>query len=451
MKRWVARELGRSLQARDLGGRQGLPAWDSPISPAPAPARQALEASLARSKRTAQSAALQPSATNGTPRVMFAVQGLKGGGVEEVVLVLVEGLLARGASVAIAAASESGLTYERAINLNVPVYLAHDARTLRQAVSDFQPDVFNSHQAPHQVALSAIAGGTTYVETVHNWPMAWPDAEKRMFAQRASSATAIVAVSQPVARQLPTIATEKAPPIAVIPNAVVPRELPGIDRPVARAALGVPDDAFLFVSLARFSDQKNTLGLLRAFEQVASARPNGHLLIAGDISDRIYLAHVVRAVEKSSFAGQIHLRDYSPFPEALLLAADAFVLNSFWEASSLASMEALCAGVPAVLSDTGDARSLLGGDPRRGVLVGNPAGPAPTAKAIRTARFDPHQANSDQLRRTLIDVVDNGCLSAERRSALISESLERFGPDRMIEQHLSVLTESASGAPLPRL
>ena len=53
-------------------------------------------------------------------------------------------------------------------------------------------------------------------------------------------------------------------------------------------------------------------------------------------------------------------------PPHLLAAADGFVLDSFFEGWSLASMEALFAGVPMVLSEVGGAREQIGDDPSVG-------------------------------------------------------------------------------------
>ena len=58
----------------------------------------------------------------------------------------------------------------------------------------------------------------------------------------------------------------------------------------------------------------------------------------------------------------------------LLAGADAFALEFFFEGWSLASVEALFAGLPVVLIKVGWAREQVGDDQRRGLVVSNPLG-----------------------------------------------------------------------------
>ncbi|MGO8610190.1 glycosyltransferase, partial [Rhizobium johnstonii] len=60
----------------------------------------------------------------------------------------------------------------------------------------------------------------------------------------------------------------------------------------------------------------------------------------------------------------------------LLTAADAFVLDSFFEGWPVAATEAAAFGHPVILSDVGGARELVDRDPRRSVLIPNAAGAA---------------------------------------------------------------------------
>jgi glycosyltransferase involved in cell wall biosynthesis len=150
-------------------------------------------------------------------------------------------------------------------------------------------------------------------------------------------------------------------------------------------------------------------------------------------------------------ADRIHLRDHAPWPGALLAAADGFVLDSFFEGWSLASMEALAAGLPVVLSDVGGAREQIG-EGERGYLVGNPVGDplAVDWNSIRAALFAA-QPNRDELVGAMSAMVQARDDWRSRREALRAESAVRFHPDRALSGHASVLRDAAAvGAALPR-
>jgi glycosyltransferase involved in cell wall biosynthesis len=72
-----------------------------------------------------------------------------------------------------------------------------------------------------------------------------------------------------------------------------------------------------------------------------------------------------------------HIELCGPYPDvpAILAAADAFVLDSFHfeKDDGVASMEALCAGLPVVRTEVGGAREQVGENGHRGFVVGNPS------------------------------------------------------------------------------
>jgi glycosyltransferase involved in cell wall biosynthesis len=233
--------------------------------------------------------------------------------------------------------------------------------------------------------------------------------------------------------------------IATIPNGVSFERLARVDRRRARERLGLRDE-FLFLCLARHTPQKNTIGLVRAFAEVAGAWPQAHLLVSGEVHDPLYFAQAQRLRDLSPHAARIHLRGNCPHPNALLSAADAFVLDSFFEGWSLASMEALVAGLPAVLSDAGAAREQMGPAGQHGYLVPNPLGDATIVDAgiVRAARYRGH-TNHDALVDAMNRVVRERADWIGRREQLSEDALARFHPDRCLGGHARVLTGVASG------
>jgi glycosyltransferase involved in cell wall biosynthesis len=207
--------------------------------------------------------------------------------------------------------------------------------------------------------------------------------------------------------------------------------------------MGIQDE-YVFVSLARHCLQKNTYGLVAAFADVAARHPEAHLVIAGRPDDAAYFAQVVRLRGLVACRERIHLRDHNPNPAELLALADGFVLDSFFEGWSLASMEALYAGVPVVLSEVGGASEQVGADGERGYLIPNPVGDPLRVnwETIRETRFA-RQVNRDALVKAMSSLVTNRASWLAGRQRLMSESAVRFDPEICLRSHAQVLAAAA--------
>ncbi|GIJ80073.1 Glycosyltransferase involved in cell wall bisynthesis [Micromonospora phaseoli] len=314
----------------------------------------------------------------------------------------------------------------------------------------WRPDVISAHNAEDWLLDLAAELGVPWVETLHDMhrlyhPHSW--APERRRAERIS---AQVAVSDLVRRQYltrnPTYPSDR---VVTVPNGVDGSRVRLVDRGRARAALGLTDE-FLFVSLARYCLQKNTFGLVTAFGEVAAGHPDAHLLVAGRANDDLLYYEQTRQLASTlPAADRIHLRGHCANPLALLAAADAFVLDSFFEGWSLASMEALAAGVPVVLTDVGGAREQLGGG-RRGYLVANPAGKAELVDwpVINDLRYRP-QPNRAELVAAMSSMIRDRVAWADARQRLRDEAIGLFNPEESLAGHAGVLRAVALAEPLP--
>ena len=313
------------------------------------------------------------------------------------------------------------------------------------------PDVISAHGAQTWVFAVAQQVGVPYVDTLHGIHTLF-GADWRWHAEavRGAGLSAVVAVSELVREQY-LAGNRDFPParIVSIPNGVDEERRSGGDRTAARGRLGLTDE-YLFVSLARYCLQKNSYGLLSAFGELARRRPEVHLVIAGRPDDIRYYRQVRRLRKSLPCGDRIHLRDHMPAPAELLAAADGFVLDSFFEGWSLASMEALCAGVPVVLSDVGGAREQIGGDAARGYLVANPLGDPLSMnwESVGAARYRP-QVNRDDFVKAMENLVVERKGYLRNRGRLATESTERFSADVCLARHAAVLHAVATGADLP--
>jgi glycosyltransferase involved in cell wall biosynthesis len=310
------------------------------------------------------------------------------------------------------------------------------------------PDVISAHGAPDWILAIAQRVSVPYVDNLHGMHMLF-EADWHAEAARGAKLSAIVAVSELVRHQY--LAGNRDFPagrIVSIPNGVDDERRSRGDRTVSRCRLGLTDE-YLFVSLARHCLQKNSYGLLTAFGELARHRPEAHLVVAGRPDDARYYRQVLRLRASMPWRDRIHLRDHVAAPAELLAAADGFVLDSFFEGWSLASMEALFAGLPVVLSDVGGAREQIGDDPARGYLVANPLGNPLIVdwESVGEARYRP-QNNCDEFATAMAYLVANRDDYLHRRERLAAESAARFSADVCLAQHAAVLRSVAVGADL---
>ena len=127
---------------------------------------------------------------------------------------------------------------------------------------------------------------------------------------------------------------------------------PGVDdvfrhpppREEARRRLGVPPEAFLFLLAARPDPGKNVASAVKAFRALRLAQgPRMRLLIAGQELPPAGLPG------GASCAGTV---PHAGMPE-LFSAADAVLCPSGYESFGLVPLEAMAAGVPVILPDSG--------------------------------------------------------------------------------------------------
>jgi len=182
----------------------------------------------------------------------------------------------------------------------------------------------------------------------------------------------IVAVSEGVAEDTRRITGLPARRVVVVRNPVVTPQLadlaaapsphPWLDMP------GLP----VILGAGRLTEQKDFATLLRAFALVQTKRPS-RLLILGEGRLRGPLETLAGELGVS---GQVALPGFSPNPYAWIARAALFVLSSAWEGSPNVLTEALALGIPAVATDcpSGPRELLAGGRYGPLVAVGDHAG-----------------------------------------------------------------------------
>lgn len=116
----------------------------------------------------------------------------------------------------------------------------------------------------------------------------------------------------------------------------------------AAAARPRPADAarpLTFITVGRLAPVKNHALMLRAFARFARSEVPARLVIVGDGAERSALEALARAAQ---VAEQIEFAGFHNDVDALLAAADVFLLSSHYEGISMALLEAMRCGLPAI-------------------------------------------------------------------------------------------------------
>lgn len=311
--------------------------------------------------------------------------------------------------------------------------------------------VIELHSAPRHLEVAAIASGRPLVTAMHNTEIHFTRARWKQFDALMERSSAGVAVSETVrefhARHLPPHLASR---LIVVPNgAPAAATVDEGARAAARRALAEilatdVDGCFVIACLARYDSQKNVAGTVASVLHAIEQGGLDHVLFvyAGTPSDWAELRRA-DAIRRSSPRGaQVHLLGNSD-PHTLLAAADAFLLNSFFEGWPVAATEAAAAGLPLALSDVGGARELVAADPSRAILIANATGDAAKVSDARVRaarRRSRRQRNRDDLADAVRRLASGGA------SAVLPQAGDSAATvDAMAAGHARVLHDAVPG------
>jgi len=204
----------------------------------------------------------------------------------------------------------------------------------------------------------------------------------------------------------------------------------GIDRPPAldpaqRRALGLPEDAFLMVTVGRVVPRKATTQLVQAL--TAGQRAAVHLVIIGDGPDA---AAVRRAAAEAGVAERVHwlgqVSDEKKYQ--VLSVADIFVSASQHEGFGLVFLEAMAFGLPVVCYDHGGQTDFLVNGETGYVLPLNDLGLF--TQAIRNLYDRPEERRrmAERNRRLVEEFFIDTC--AKRYETVFEEAVRGFAAHR---------------------
>ena len=230
---------------------------------------------------------------------------------------------------------------------------------LTAALKDFRPDILHCYMNDGNLwgrLASRVHRPRAVLTSVHLDDMS---PVHRFWERRLHGWTdRIVAHSRSIERLLVEDLGVPASKVTVIANGVdVGRFTLASDetRQQARRSRALGDDMLVAVMPARIAEQKNQDLVIEALGRLKSrgALPAGfRLLLAGNISSHALARKVNQLIARYELGPQVQQLGPVKDMPALFAAADVAFLPSRTEASPIAALEALSAGIPVLISDT---------------------------------------------------------------------------------------------------
>ncbi|MBI5058707.1 glycosyltransferase [candidate division KSB1 bacterium] len=312
------------------------------------------------------------------------------GGAEIVSINLVESLRERGIDARLLAFAD-GRPLEVARQRNLPVTLAelaskpHESRgrrwhrlglALSAAVAEFRPDLVHSHVPLTNLIChrSLSPRGVPWVCTIHSsWrnfgygpaTVGRPWLRPYLMARHAAgdawitrSAARIAANSHYVAKALQQIGVPAAR-MDVVHNGMNPPAEAG-SRDEIRQSWQVEADAIVIGALGHLAPVKGFDILIRGFALLADRFPRLRLRIAGGdvMGDRRQRDELEALIVKTQVGGRAVLTHATDPDREFLPGLDIFVVSSRSEGFSLALLQAMQHGLPAVITSAGGCREV---------------------------------------------------------------------------------------------
>lgn len=127
-----------------------------------------------------------------------------------------------------------------------------------------------------------------------------------------------------------------------------------VDITAKRREIGVPEKAFLLLSVGELNENKNHQVIVRALAALKDS--NIHYAIAGVGEEH---DHLLALAKELGISEQVHLLGYRTDVAELYKIADVFCFPSKREGLGLAAIEAMSSGLPVVVADNRGTRSFV--------------------------------------------------------------------------------------------
>jgi glycosyltransferase involved in cell wall biosynthesis len=171
----------------------------------------------------------------------------------------------------------------------------------------------------------------------------------------------IVPVSEEICRDFIDTFGISASKIEVVINGIQLDHLKSTQsKEEARALLDLPVGGFLVGTVGRFDPVKNHAAMLDMVERLAPEIPNLNVVITAPINE--LGEKIIKETNRRGLDKHLHFLGFRKDVPLILRALDLFILPSTTEGTSMALLEALGAGLPAVVSNVGGNPAIIQDD-----------------------------------------------------------------------------------------
>ena len=284
--------------------------------------------------------------------------------------------------------------------------------------------------------------GFRILYTIHNIYTWKNDAEMAAYAAKLQNAHVLVAVSGFVRDYFCARTGVPQERVLVINNGVQLEELSRpASLPFTRESLGLKEKDIALAMVASFHPVKHQIGMLGVMQRLQTRLPAAKLLLVGNVGDKNYYEEFCRHLKTCSAAGnivQVPYLNHTQMGEFLRTIPDIFLLPTLQEGCSNAVLEALCSGLPMVLTNVGNAREAKAAAPGACIVV--PAAVSDpvqlTDQLARQLSGEENAPNADALADAIFTAAAN--LPAMRAAAhCAAEHAQAFGCEAMCAAYLA--------------
>ena len=300
--------------------------------------------------------------------VLYGVESMERAGAEQVVLSLIRHLDRKRFSPVVCCLTEKGDLAASVEALGVPVIAlgkcqGFDIRVIPRLVRvmrRYRVEIVHTHVWSADIwfrAAAKLIGVPVVLVTEHNvalWKRRVHKLLDRWFARMTDR---IICVSEAVRMFCLEQVGLPGAKLLLIHNGIErkPFDVPAGRREI-RAALGVDANASVVIIVARLILQKGHRYFLEAMRVVCQRLPSTMALIVGNGSARAELEQLTQTL---GLRGRVRFLGERTDVPALLHASDVFVLSSLHEGLPISLLEAMHAGLPAVVTDVGGNREAM--------------------------------------------------------------------------------------------
>lgn len=377
--------------------------------------------------------------------VALMAERLDRGGLEEVIKTLAIEYHKRNLPIEIFCTREGGKIAEELKKIGIKVIIFHgNSKKFRKYIKNNAPVLVNTHYVIDFMEILKY-NGIPVVEVIHNMYVFLDKKRIRMEREKSSFINQYIAVSE-MAKQLFIDKIIEVPndKITVIGNAVNSNRMVKKKKEEIRHQYKFDQDCFIFLVAGSIDARKNQIGIVRAWDIFRQLVEEPVMLIlAGATSDYEYEKKVRNIIESRKLEQSVRLLGYCNEIFDLMNAADALIVDSYYEGWSVAATEAIYLGLPIIHSRCGSGVELTA-DGQNGILINNPLKNIAQYNNIKLLNIMRTGINDNmkEMVSAMLDLYDNRSAWKQKRMSISNYARDHINIDNMIEKYVHIYLDT---------